>query len=179
MSVPIRSHGLLLREWRLEAGDIETVALARADPAGTGLSSTSLLHSPDARAAAERWICEGYELESQDLGVRLAMCSVDGGQTLGGLELSALGLDQFLVSFWLLADHRGGGLESRTLAATVDWLAGERPRGRLWADIDRGDHAALAALRLCGFAQAPPERAPRGLGATSGCLFHRDLRPTS
>lgn len=175
VSVPTRSHGLLLREWRLEAGDIEAVALASAESAQAGAGSALPGPAPDARTAAQRWICEGYELESHNAGARLAVCSWDGELVLGGLELEVLRAGEFRVGLWLLAAERGCGLESRALAAAIDWLAAARPGGRMWVAVEADDPAALAAVRSCGFSPLGPDPPPGGLSRARGWLFQRAL----
>lgn len=104
----------------------------------------------------------------------MAVCAGDGERVLGGLELNVLELDEFTLSFWLLVAQQGCGREPRVLVAAIQWLARERPRGRLWAAADSRNRTAVAALRKCGFADAGRER-PAGWYEADGWVFRRAL----
>jgi len=144
-------HGVRLRRWRDQPGDVAALVAAWRDPSVVSANPVPAEVSPD---RAQRWIGGESERRLRGLSLDLVMSPLDGARVWG--EVGLRGFDRVVrraeVGWWLTPDARGRGLAAVAVDLLATWALGP-PLGlrQVWARIHRDNAAAARVAAGAGF----------------------------
>lgn len=148
LDVPdLRCQAFRLRQWRPE--DAPALLEAWQDPE---IMNDSVAPDKKSLQYARDWISAADRRRRAGVALDLVVAEVDDDSLLG--EVGLYRFDEAtraaLVSWWLIAPARGGGVATRAVNMLVEWaLAG--PLTAVVAELDETNLKSVALARRCGF----------------------------
>jgi RimJ/RimL family protein N-acetyltransferase len=136
-----------LRPWT--AGDVAALLAAGRDPVVTRFRYSLPVDPAQARA----WLHSKEQRRQQGVGIELAIAGPGGGLPLGSISLWEIKRRQrtAMISYWLGAEGRGGGLASAAVRLVAGWAFAELALARLGVLIEPDNHASHRLAERCGF----------------------------
>ncbi len=160
---------IVLRPWALS--DVAALVAAWADPV---IAAANGVPDDVSVSAATRWIRGGAARRCAGAVLDLVIGPFDGGATVLG-EVGLRNVDRARrraeISWWIAAEHRGGGLAAAAARLLAGWaLSAPGGLDQVWARIDPTNAASARVAAAVGLV---------ALGSADGTVVWSCSRPAS
>jgi RimJ/RimL family protein N-acetyltransferase len=144
-------HGIRLRPWTDDAGDVAALDAAWRDPSVAHDNPVPADVSPD---TARRWIVGESDRRLRGLALDLVISPIDGDPVWGevGLRRFDMVVRRAEVGWWLAPHARRRGMAAVAVDLLTTWALGP-PLGlrQVWARIDGANLASARVAEHAGF----------------------------